>query len=391
MSDLLIGQHHFGTEEVYKIKFSNTLNNLLAVGTTHTLQILRLNEDYSSTVIKVFRIGTRVQHLAWGPCSLTTLENNLEVLKYELLIGCEDQSLRLIKSQSDPKSLKTFKSSIKVFGGGYTGHSGRITSIAWCSVSGYSNIIASSASDNCILIWNIESNGGSTRREEEGEEERTDIPTPTLLGPLRFTPLTISFHPHSSSKLMVYDSTGTIKLIDWTKPNQPILLSLIEPRSLIRKLNSIGSDSPPFGMAEWKIDEMNVLGSINGKRWSVWDLRSTLAGNPMATGEIGNGDLIPDTFKWCPTNSRLFALSSSSPNTFTSGTGPIQIYFTSFPQSPRSIRLPHHILQSRSRVHDIEWSINQIGIHQNDVLLVAIGKEVLWIQVGKKDGSVWMN
>ncbi|EGF97946.1 uncharacterized protein MELLADRAFT_84142 [Melampsora larici-populina 98AG31] len=382
MSDILIGKENFGIEEVYKIKFSNTIHNLLAVGTTNTLQILRVKEDYSSTVIEVFRIGNRIQHIAWGPCSSITTEDNVEILKYELLIACEDQSLRLIKSQSNPRNHQTkSKTSIKVFGQGYTGHSGRITSIAWCSVSGYSNIIASSGSDNCILIWNIETNPSGTGEEEEDTHH---IPSPTLLGPLRFTPISISFHPNSSSRLMVYDLTGTIKIIDWTKPNQPILLSLIEPRSLIRKLNSTHLFSQRFGMAEWKLDEVDVFGAINGNRWSVWDLRSTKAGNPMATGETGSQDVIPDVFKWCPTNSRLFALSSSSPNSFTSGIGAIQIYFTSFPQSPRTVQLPDEIIQSRSRVHDIEW---QPMISNHDVLAVAVGRQLLWIQVGKKDST----
>lgn len=96
---------------------------------------------------------------------------------------------------------------------------------------------------------------------------------------------------------MVYDVTGTVKLIDWTKPDWPIVISLIEPRTLVRRLNNPAAGGERLGMAEWKTDEPDVFGAVNGYRWSVWDMRSTRAGNPIATGEAWGTGIVPDVFR----------------------------------------------------------------------------------------------
>ncbi|KAG0147543.1 hypothetical protein CROQUDRAFT_655926 [Cronartium quercuum f. sp. fusiforme G11] len=371
MADTILGTQSFASEEVYQVKWCPRSPDLLAVGTSNTLQILRLGPDYTPSVLKVIRPGTRVTHISWGPTFFSEDESN-QVLRLELLVACADQSLRLVTYETETADAPE-RSSIKTFGQGHSGHAGRITSVAWCSVPGYANVIASAASDNCCLIWNTDC----------GPNE-TATPAPTLVGPLRFTPLSISFHPTSSSRLMVYDSTGTLKLIDWTKPSRPIVISLHEPRTLIRKLNSPG-ELERFGMAEWKTDEPDVFGAVKGNRWFAWDLRLTKGGNPIATGEAWGGGVVPDVFRWCPTNPRLFALSTSSPNASTMGGGAIQLYYTSFPQSPRTVRLPLDISQSRMRVHDIEW---QPICTAGDVLCVAVGRQLVWVQVGKKESQI---
>jgi hypothetical protein len=226
-------------------------------------------------------------------------------------------------------------------------------------VPGYANVIGSAATDKCVLIWNLESSadGGNP-------DLPSSPPAPTLIGPFKSTPVTISFHPTSSSRLMVYDANGAIKLIDWTKPDRPIIICLIEPRTLVNRLYSLGHASDRLGMADWKVDEADVFGALNGNRWAVWDMRSTRAGTPLAAGEVWGPGVVADVFRsvhvyrvppdylslspslltfaegshdfcksrWCPTNPRMFAISTSSPNAANSGSGAIQVYYMSFLQ-----------------------------------------------------------
>lgn len=190
----------------------------------------------------------------------------------------------------------------RCFGQGNSGHAGRITSIAWCAVPGYANVIGSAATDKCVLIWNLESSVEEEEEEKDqgwdSEEDTINPPTPTLIGPFKSTPMSISFHPSTSSRLMVYDANGSIKLIDWTKPGRPIVMCLIEPRTLVNQLNClrpVGGDG--MGMADWKADEADVFGALNGNRWAVWDMRSTRAGTPLATGEVWGGSVSADVLR----------------------------------------------------------------------------------------------
>ncbi|KAI8461460.1 WD40-repeat-containing domain protein, partial [Phakopsora pachyrhizi] len=377
-------------------------------GTSNSLQVISIDKDYSAKVIKTFRLGTRVNQISWGP---TTSKNDplvdqpRTVTSFEILVACSDQNLRLLGYQrsleeeeeddddDDLNRSRAGTTSIKVFGQGHSGHSGRITSIAWCNVPGYSNIIASAGSDRCVLIWNIDGpDEDQSTTDDSVKVLNRSSPAPTLIGPLTFTPVSLSFHPNSSGRLMIYDSTGTIKLIDWTKPSRPIILSLFEPRTMIEKLHGTRQmDQDRIGSADWKSDEVDVFGGLSGNRWAVWDLGSTKAGNPIATGDAWGPGVVADRFRWCPTNPRLFALSSSSPNASSAGFGAIQIYYTAFPQSPRTIHLPVEINPGRKRVHDIDWQPAKRGGEtgpanvtggRGDVLCVAVGRELVWIRLG---------
>lgn len=334
-----------------------------------------MDQDYTPNLVANFRLGTRVTQISWGPTVLSEDGANL-TLRIDLLVACADQNMRLLTYQAANGS-QPEKSSVQTFGQSYSGHSGRITSIAWCPVPGYANVIASAATDKCVLIWNLESSGNAE------DKDSTIPPAPTLIGPFKSTPVTISFHPTSSSRLMVYDANGTIKLIDWTKPDRPIIICLIEPRTLVNKLHSLTSGGDRLGMADWKVDEPDVFGALNGNRWAVWDMRSTRAGIPLAAGEVCGPGVVADVFRWCPSNPRMFAVSTSSPNAAKPGVfGAIQIYYLSFLQSPRTVQLPAHCIQSRIRVHDIEW---QPFSPEADVLCVAVGRQLVWMKLGTRE------
>ncbi|KAI7966650.1 hypothetical protein MJO29_002398 [Puccinia striiformis f. sp. tritici] len=375
MSDTLLSSYSFGVEEVYRVKWSSSSPDLIAAGTSNSLQILRLDQDYEPTLVTSFRLGNRVTHISWGPTVMSEDGKNVTT-RIELLIACADQNMRLLTYQAATDS-QPQKTTMQSFGQSHSGHSGRITSIAWCPVPGYANVIGSAATDNCVLIWNLESSA------VDGEPDQpTSPPAPTLIGPFKSTPVTISFHPTSSSRIMVYDANGTIKLIDWTKPDRPIIICLIEPRTLVNKLHSLGHASDRLGMADWKVDEADVFGALNGNRWAVWDMRSTSAGTPLAAGEVWGPGGVADEFRWCPTNPRMFAISTSSPNASNSGSGAIQIYYLSFLQSPRAVQLPGHHAQARTRVHDIEW---QPMSPDAEVLCIATGRQLVWMKLGTKD------
>ncbi|PLW14046.1 hypothetical protein PCANC_01991 [Puccinia coronata f. sp. avenae] len=372
MSDTVLGSHSFELEEVYRVKWSSSSPDLVAAGTSHSLQILRLDQNYVPSLVTQFRLGSRVTHISWGPTVLSEDGKNV-TLRIELLVACADQKIRVLTyhaaTDSQPK-----RSSIKKFGQSNSGHSGRITSLAWCSVPGYAHVIGSAATDKCVLIWNLESS-----LEETESDEDANPPTPTLIGPFKSTPVTISFHPTSSSRLMVYDADGTIKLIDWTKPTRPIIICLIEPRTLV---NSMSLADGRLGMADWKVDEADVFGALNGNRWAVWDMRSTRAGTPLAAGDVWGPGIIADVFRWSPTNPRMFAVSTSSPNAASSGAGAIQVYYLSFLQSPRIVHLPGQPSEARSRVHDLDW---QPMCPDADVLCIATGRRVVWIKLGMRE------
>ncbi|KNZ55637.1 hypothetical protein VP01_2625g1 [Puccinia sorghi] len=64
----------------------------------------------------------------------------------------------------------------------------------------------------------------------------------------------------------------------------------------------------------------------------------------------------------------MFAISTSSPSSVNSGIGAIQVYYLSFPQSPRTVQL-----QTRTAVHDFDW---QPSCAEADVICVATGRKL---------------
>lgn len=147
---------------------------------------------------------------------------------------------------------------------------------------------------------------------------------------------------------MVYDEAGGIRLIDWTKQGRPTVLFLFEPRAFAATL---GGKEPAVagGTADWLDADQSVLGAVRGSRWAVWDTRSTAGGGPAMTGEAWTGSAQGNYFRcalpcsrsvvllrralprWCPTDQRLFALASSSPEASSQGNA-VHVYRTSFPQ-----------------------------------------------------------
>jgi hypothetical protein len=51
--------------------FRPTTFGTLDAGTSHSLQILRLDQNYVPSLVTQFRLGSRVTHISWGPTVLS--------------------------------------------------------------------------------------------------------------------------------------------------------------------------------------------------------------------------------------------------------------------------------------------------------------------------------
>lgn len=76
-SDTQLSSYSFGVEEVYRIRWSWSSPDLVAAGTSNSLQILRLDQDYTPNLVANFRLGTRVTQISWGPTVLSEDGANL--------------------------------------------------------------------------------------------------------------------------------------------------------------------------------------------------------------------------------------------------------------------------------------------------------------------------
>ncbi|KAE8211108.1 hypothetical protein CF327_g5107 [Tilletia walkeri] len=226
------------------------------------------------------------------------------------------------------------------------GHlTGRVNSLDWLNV-GDTSYIAAAQGNGTLTIWTlIFSENEDEVLENPGarSEDTPQIPRKfrqdfTYPHPL----LTAAFHPHATGTLLVLDSAGSLRMLDWLDPvlssrtNSSLgpSLSARKPRAQHTLVNpraysnarSIGrgavasasaaaaAGSAQSGSASWKSQDENVIGALIEGRWCIWDSRVS-AGNglPVEQGEAyserGGGG-----FKWCPTNAQLFLTFSAAPS-----------------------------------------------------------------------------
>jgi hypothetical protein len=118
MGDTLLSSYSFGVEEVYRVKWSSSSPDLLAAGkrltlyyriipstwtffntfncllhfcflvlvpgstdagTSNSLQIIRLDQDYVPSLVTSFRLATRVTHISWGPTVMSEDGKNVTI------------------------------------------------------------------------------------------------------------------------------------------------------------------------------------------------------------------------------------------------------------------------------------------------------------------------
>lgn len=274
-------------------------------------------------------------------------------------------------------------------------------------VPGYEQYVAVAGDDGTLQLWDLES--------ESGESRHTDIYVDAPL-------LSVSFHEKMPKLLCVIDAAGVIRLVDW-------LASMAGPSG---ELQSTLALSSPDTLAEyatmrlcatgggtWQPQDPNLIGALLGTRWSVWNASATdsnpsrpVAGGDLsgATGALGR---IPSGggFRWCPTNSRLFAVfvpalsasllaqtgcvtdtSSGVKNAYA-----LQVCDLAFLHNPWGVDVHsqapfsgqatdmeitgsdyggvHATLPTAHGISDAEWTPVRVGTY--DVLLVAVGHHLV--------------
>jgi len=181
-----------------------------------------------------------------------------------------------------------------------------------------SRYVATVSDDKMMMVWDLETRatGGSPSigTDRAGDRNFLDRAQPAAYAIPFPHPLTsVSSHPLSSKEFLVSDNRGSIFLTDWRSDLEEDsrhlnVVELIEPRALSDAVGGLGST----GVAAWRADNPDIIGAIYGSRYSIWDLSNLQGGKPNISGpgftEGGH------QFRWCPTFSEYFALSTSNPS-----------------------------------------------------------------------------
>lgn len=175
-------------------------------------------------------------------------------------MACEDWSLHLLNKGPDDDSLP-FQ-----FGGGLSGHHGKVTNITFCGGRGSesSRYVATVSDDKMLMIWDLL----PTPSPESDERSR---PQPTAYAIPFPHPLTsVNSHPTSSKELLVSDSRGSLYLTDWrSDPSDPEhapwhhSVELVEPYALAEA--SRERTTPCSGSVAWSRDsvDMSVFSTLS--------------------------------------------------------------------------------------------------------------------------------
>ncbi|KAJ7849155.1 hypothetical protein B0H14DRAFT_2766264 [Mycena olivaceomarginata] len=277
--------------DIYVLETSkaNDAPDLVALGTDHSVQIL-LVADHSVQSIASFHIGSRITALAWSPTTVSPSRSDEWLI--ELTAATANFGLHLLtKSPASDES-------VFAFGGGLSGHHGRVNDMIFCGGKGAdSTRYVATVSDDCyLMIWDLYPTQDASNRSSP-DSSRMSSPTPRLQ-PTAYViafphPLTaVSSHPSSSKEFLVSDTRGSIFLTDWrSDPDESDyeswrLVELIEPYALA----ATATASPG--------DNADIVGALQG-------------GKPMTGNSFPQGG---HRFRiWCPTYPEYFAISTQSP------------------------------------------------------------------------------
>lgn len=173
------------------------------------------------------------------------------------------------------------------FGGGLTGHHGKINDMTFCggrgedssrylaTVSGWLLALFSSClldsriylDDKMLMVWDLQPPVEPPFREQSSEnEDRNDRPRPTAYVIAFPNPLTtVNSHPSTSKEFLVSDSHGSIFLTDWRSDPQEMdqdvwrhssLLELVEPSALYHR--TMDSSTRWSASVAWRRDTSDM-------------------------------------------------------------------------------------------------------------------------------------
>ncbi|KAJ7764487.1 hypothetical protein DFH07DRAFT_867220 [Mycena maculata] len=322
----------FGSE-IYAIRSGKTDDaaDLLALGSEHSVEILIVAATGCKSIAS-FHIGARITALAFSPRTISPGFSDDWLI--ELTAASADFGLHLLTK------LPTSDETVFPFGGGLSGHHGRVNDMTFCGGKGADStryvatvsgvrlcVLPRSGSkygrtdDKMLMVWDLYptlDTSASNRSSVESMVSGSSSPPPRLQ-PTAYViafphPLTtVSSHPSSSKEFLVSDARGSIFLTDWrSDPDENDfeswrLVELIEPHALAAC--SMGL-SVPGGWAAWRGDNADIVGAVYGSRYSLWDISRLQGGKPSTGHSFPQGG---HRFRWCPTFPEYFAISTQSP------------------------------------------------------------------------------
>jgi hypothetical protein len=252
-----------------------------------------------------------------------------------LAVADADHALHVLtKSSSDNEEV------IFDFGGGLSGHQGKITGMEYCgghgedgaryvaTISGalpltISCIVSEKpcclqqiSDDKTLMVWDLSPAIELETSPMNHNRPRTppERPQPTAyVIPFPYPLTAVISHPSSSKEFLVADSHGSVYLTDWrTDPLESgeqswrhhSLVQLIEPRVVADTMS--GKIVHGGGSIAWCRDVVDMyvsragacqspaeptisVGAVYGSTLSIWDIAKLQGGKPQATGTIPEG------------------------------------------------------------------------------------------------------
>ncbi|KAG7092201.1 hypothetical protein E1B28_008569 [Marasmius oreades] len=292
----------------------NDDSDLIAVGGEHSVEVLLVGKT-SCEQIALFHIGTRTTALAWSSRSISpTLSDDWFV---ELAAAGSDFSLVQL-TRSSKKDENIFH-----FGGGLSGHHGKITDMSFCGGNGEDSAryVATVSDDKMMVVWDLyPTHSVRSPRSSVGSDASSSShrPQPTAYVIAFPHPLTsIDSHPSSSKEFLVADCRGSIFLTDWRSDPDNVhelwrhqsLVELSDPHALSDSM--MGLSVHLSASAAWRRDTPDIIGAVYGSRFSLWDTSKIYGGKPFVSDvSFSQGG---HQFRWCYTYPEFFAISTQSP------------------------------------------------------------------------------
>ncbi|KAJ7172752.1 hypothetical protein C8R46DRAFT_1087215 [Mycena filopes] len=296
----------FGSE-IYVLRAAQ---DVVALGSDHSVEILVVLEN-SLKLVASFHIGSRISALAWSPRTVSPSASDDWLI--ELTAASADFGLHLLTKVPEREE------TVYPFGGGLSGHHGRVNDMTFCGGKGEDSIryVATVSDDKMLMVWDLYPTLDTSSGRSSPESGMSA--SPPRLQPTAYViafphPLTsVSSHPSSSKAFLVSDTRGSIFLTDWRSDPEDSdydswrLVELIEPYALAATSTGI---SVPGGWAAWRGDNADIVGAVYGSRYSLWDISRLQGGKPMSGNSFPQGG---HRFRWCPSYPEYFAISTQSP------------------------------------------------------------------------------
>ncbi|CAK5264077.1 unnamed protein product [Mycena citricolor] len=337
--------------------------DLVAVGTDHSVTVLLLSLENTPRVVASFHVGAKITALAWSPRSVSPSFSDQWLL--EIAAASSDFGLHLLTKSA------TSEEAIFSFGGGLSGHHGRVNCMTFCGGRGEDSTryVATVSDDKMLMVWDLypttETSGRLSRSPESpGLSEGRLQPTAYVIS-FPHSLVSVSSHPSSSKEFLVSDVRGSLFLTDWRSDPEDEsdegwrIVDLVEPYALA---STVSGSSVVGGWAAWRNDNPDIIGATYGPRYSLWDISKLQGGKPIGGSSFPQND----RFRWCTVNPDYFATSSRSP-----GKGALINVHSTVYSLPTTLTLaprPHY-------VRDFDWMSKSANI------VAAVGRKVIMTAV----------